>query len=724
MPWDKLEDVPDSTKHHDGANLNLAQANWVAAIADNAEGADNPWAVAWAQFAKEHKKSEDGKNWVKKETDKESAIRLANEKGGSYKVMGNLKSGGTALQTFRLSKDEYTKERAKTYCDNHGGYSFAEAEGANYYRCRVRNPKDFKKGGYWTQPLKGGKPKESTSRYLERMAATDALLLSLHLTSETADGLVWVEACMALDFEDETGRHVEIARGDLNALKRNFDKQVVGRDIFVDIDHMAARAHSSDPRSRARIGVVKKMRLGVSKNEFTKGEPTLLCGVAFNKRGEEYLANDEFGYVSAVIHREWKDRRPGHQDEFAKGPVVSSITLTNDQFVPWLAPVGEDVTDRFAASRAVVIEQDTAFLTASDGKVESFALSALAGESADDLRDRLQAALHDALDLSEDEHVWPDDVQIEDETSGVVIYKHEDRRAGRAYTIADDGSISLGDAFDVRHVWEKVGEPELDEKLTRKDKQGADDMSDVETLTRQVEELKRQTKENSEELTKAQEALNTAEKTGKKTTKEVLRLKRATLLSKFERVFDALKRPNKKGRVLPVAVTNRYERLVRQALNGTPEDEEEEKITLQDTQEVAEGGTSKEMAVAVAEVAQEVAEQAETTAEAIATDANKPEEVKEAQVAGLLVEMATELEKIKELETVEPKTQAVAASRKPVGEGKSRDQLIAERQIDLLSRKQDDVPELSKFAVGTMKRSEEALRLARRQLIAENVIET
>ena len=75
MPWSKIENVPDTVKHHKDASLSIAQANWVANIADNAEDADNPWAVAWAQFAKEYKKSEDGKSWVKKEKKKEEASR-------------------------------------------------------------------------------------------------------------------------------------------------------------------------------------------------------------------------------------------------------------------------------------------------------------------------------------------------------------------------------------------------------------------------------------------------------------------------------------------------------------------------------------------------------------------------------------------------------------------------------------------------------------------------
>ena len=62
MPWRKVEDVPKQVKPHKGITLTLAQANFVANIADGA----GSWGIAWTQFEKAHKVS--GKRWVKRKT--------------------------------------------------------------------------------------------------------------------------------------------------------------------------------------------------------------------------------------------------------------------------------------------------------------------------------------------------------------------------------------------------------------------------------------------------------------------------------------------------------------------------------------------------------------------------------------------------------------------------------------------------------------------------------
>ena len=68
MPWESLENVPGNIRTHDKVPLTLAQANRWAELFDaitKAGGAETPAAVAWTQWEKEYKKSEDGKSWVK-----------------------------------------------------------------------------------------------------------------------------------------------------------------------------------------------------------------------------------------------------------------------------------------------------------------------------------------------------------------------------------------------------------------------------------------------------------------------------------------------------------------------------------------------------------------------------------------------------------------------------------------------------------------------------------
>jgi len=70
MPWDSIENVPANVRTHKGVKLTLAQANRWAQIYDGvkaAGGADNPAAVAWSQWDKEYRISDDGTSWVERE---------------------------------------------------------------------------------------------------------------------------------------------------------------------------------------------------------------------------------------------------------------------------------------------------------------------------------------------------------------------------------------------------------------------------------------------------------------------------------------------------------------------------------------------------------------------------------------------------------------------------------------------------------------------------------
>jgi len=69
MPWNNIDEVPANIKTHQGVPLTLEQANRWAELFDGIKssgGTDNPAAVAWSQWNKEHMKSDDGKSWVKK----------------------------------------------------------------------------------------------------------------------------------------------------------------------------------------------------------------------------------------------------------------------------------------------------------------------------------------------------------------------------------------------------------------------------------------------------------------------------------------------------------------------------------------------------------------------------------------------------------------------------------------------------------------------------------
>lgn len=70
MPYKSMEDVNDAIKGIDPP-VTLAQANWIAALADEleADGTENAWPVAISQFKKAYEVEGDG--WVKKAEDEE-----------------------------------------------------------------------------------------------------------------------------------------------------------------------------------------------------------------------------------------------------------------------------------------------------------------------------------------------------------------------------------------------------------------------------------------------------------------------------------------------------------------------------------------------------------------------------------------------------------------------------------------------------------------------------
>lgn len=73
MPWDSMENVPENLREHGGAKLTLEQANWLAEVADAVKeqgDADEPWAVAWAQFEEAYEKK--GSVWVKRGREEEA----------------------------------------------------------------------------------------------------------------------------------------------------------------------------------------------------------------------------------------------------------------------------------------------------------------------------------------------------------------------------------------------------------------------------------------------------------------------------------------------------------------------------------------------------------------------------------------------------------------------------------------------------------------------------
>lgn len=105
MPWLKLKNVPANVRKHSGVPLTLAQANWVANIADGLEDdpdIDEPWAVAWSRFVKSYRI--EGKRWVKRKVQGASQMLIFVNDAQPLDVTFEKADGGTLVKGLPLMR--------------------------------------------------------------------------------------------------------------------------------------------------------------------------------------------------------------------------------------------------------------------------------------------------------------------------------------------------------------------------------------------------------------------------------------------------------------------------------------------------------------------------------------------------------------------------------------------------------------------------------------------
>jgi len=112
MPWTSITAAPDNLKIHQGAKLTLAQINKWAEIYDavKASGsAENPAAVAWAQWEELYRK--EGDHWVAKEKKANNAVNTDN-------VETYSKDDVEIFATGTWNGEKYTDEDLENMVDN------------------------------------------------------------------------------------------------------------------------------------------------------------------------------------------------------------------------------------------------------------------------------------------------------------------------------------------------------------------------------------------------------------------------------------------------------------------------------------------------------------------------------------------------------------------------------------------------------------------------------
>ncbi|MBA7600922.1 hypothetical protein ES703_07985 [subsurface metagenome] len=631
MPWSDIKNVPDNVKHHDKATLTLAQANWVAKLADSAEDAESPWAVAWAQFKKTYKKSEDGEHWVKKKKKQTSSKHPAPE---------------LLLMVSRLT--------------NLGG-------------------------------------------------SEDPMRIN-------------VEVAMVGKMRIESGQEYKLTEQDFDDIISNFYGNATGRDVFLDKLHMAedpARAKSAD--DMVTLGRVVELWKGKSTNPLTQGKTTLCASLELNDEGKEIVAGKKFNYLSTAIYRYWIDRTTG---EPAEGPVLSSIAFTPNPVVPFLARVGEEISDPrinelVAASRCMATRDGQTVrdikifsfvpegdLTSDEGgktmpkpkpkkmskqQLKRFLFTTVEGTTVSTLEELLRSAISDVESLGENEGLWVKDTVLDpDDTSkGTVIYRIGDEKTwSRPYTVSDDGSsVSLGEATEVVEAKEyvEVGTEAVVETPKTEEKTVTVAATEGETAEVKIM-VDTASKRKVVHLSKANATLKA----------ELLSVRKQQTEGRILRVLSALSRPNAKSRVIPPFILANIKANCLSFLN---EDGTDGQVLLSKSfkEFFANGeGVSTELKEAVEEVVP-----AEETTEEV-TEVNKFEQ--------FIIALLADLEKLLGVGLVAEGSEATTESETPAAEtaSKSPVDIKAQKLYSKMMKDGDDrlVDRMGKKLTGSTKVAE------------------
>ena len=279
------------------------------------------------------------------------------------------------------------------------------------------------------------KESESESKDLSK-----AQIFSMHLSiigQERKTGQpfrVNIEACMEGEGKVYVGggktRNFKITEKDIDSIINNFNKNVVGYDVFVDRMHMGEDPFiAPSPEFTEKLGRVMRLWKGESENPATLGRKILCATLELNPTGERLILEGAYGYSSVVLWRKWIDV---NTNKPVKGAVISSIAFTNSPVVAHLKRLGEPVpepeeelTSAIAASRwtavldgAVFLSQDRISTNRQGGKMPKKQTSpkrelytVVEGTSMTNLEELIRSKPSEVESLGEDGYIsWPFDL--------------------------------------------------------------------------------------------------------------------------------------------------------------------------------------------------------------------------------------------------------------------------------------------------------------------------
>jgi len=496
--------------------------------------------------------------------------------------------------------------------------------------------------------------------------------------SSVSDATIEVELLIALDVQLEDGRRFSFSEQDFKDIMANFEDNVLGREVFVDVGHMA-----EDPQRAksyldlSRFGKVTGLRLGESQLPETVGIPVLIAEIELNKLGKEAVDNGRFAYTSASVKRQMINKATG---EAVDTWVLSSIALLNTPAEPFLAPIGSPVK----AKESLTLSSSSWFL-AKDSKLfkNTRLLSGLktnkkennmgkktpkavhmelSSISLESLRENLRGALIEKLEVTD---VYVRDVVMSDGGNYVIFEVYDE--AG------DSSSEVQGYTFtvDKENAFEALGEPVEIEKSTgwkikTEEKTPKADETPAEEQTLSVVRHHFEKKPRS---------------TGKDLEAElrVLRAERREML--LSNVIRTLKEPNADGYTLPPFAINSISSIAK-AITTKDGGVQAQLLSAVKSLNLAEA----EGDAAVKDVQEEVAKAVNSLNKAVKEEA-PDQDTLTAMLDALMVALVAIINKVKEMGMSPPEDTEVTASAVPHPDKRNMSvgDKIQEKATELLS---------------------------------------
>jgi len=153
------------------------------------------------------------------------------------------------------------------------------------------------------------------------------------LSDKGSDGLYEVEMLREGIFHHPIYGEVVVDKDKLFKLKENFDKDVLRREVSIDMNHIDGLPAASWIKG---VSITSKPVNGKTVN-------VLNGKMDFTKRGFESVIEKEFKYFSAEYSDNYVDKETGQE----YGPTLKGGALTNRPYIPDLAPMKfSEITDR------------------------------------------------------------------------------------------------------------------------------------------------------------------------------------------------------------------------------------------------------------------------------------------------------------------------------------------------------------------------------------------